>query len=184
DLARKRRDAAAVVTVSEFNQRYLREQCGDGGCEIVRIYNGLDLDAVPFGRDSPRPVDVLAVGRLVEKKGFHVLIDASAELARTGHTIRCDIVGEGELEPALGDRIASLGLDDIVQMVGPRPLREVLERLRSARIFAAPCLVASDGNRDGLPTTILEAMASGAVCISTPVTGIPEVVRHRETGVL
>jgi glycosyltransferase involved in cell wall biosynthesis len=184
DLARKCRDAAAVVTVSDFNQRYLREQCGDAGCEIVRIYNGLDLDAVPFGRDTPRPVDVLAVGRLVEKKGFDVLIDACAQLARTGHTIRCEIVGEGELEPALRDRIASLGLGDIVRMPGPRPQREVIEGLRSARIFAAPCLVASDGNRDGLPTTILEAMASGAVCISTPVTGIPEVVRHRETGVL
>lgn len=184
DLARKCHEAAAVVTVSDFNQRYLREQCGRPEREIVRIYNGLDLNAVPFGREAARSLDVLAVGRLVEKKGFEVLIDACAQLCRSGCELRCEIVGEGELEPMLRARIASTGIGDCVRMTGPRPQQEVLERMRCAKLFAAPCLVAADGNRDGLPTTILEAMASGAVCISTPVTGIPEVVRHQDTGLL
>ena len=184
DLMHKCRDAAAVVTVSDFNQRYLREQWGGAAREIVRIYNGLELDAVPFGSHASRPLDVLAVGRLVEKKGFDVLIDACGELRHAGYPIHCEIIGEGELEPALRARIASLSLGDSVRITGPKPQREVLQRMRAAKIFAAPCLIAADGNRDGLPTTILESMASGAVCISTPVTGIPEVVRHRQTGAL
>ena len=184
DLAVKCADASAVVTVSEFNRAYLSEQFGAVARRIVRVYNGLDLDRVPDGAGGPRPVDVLAVGRFVEKKGFEVLIDACAQLAARGVALTCEIIGEGELESALRERIATRGVGHVVRLRGPRPQLEVLDALRHAKVFAAPCLVGADGNRDGLPTTILEAMASGAACIATPVTGIPEAIRHGETGSL
>jgi colanic acid/amylovoran biosynthesis glycosyltransferase len=184
DLARKCRDAAAVITVSEFNKSYLNERFGPHAREIVRVYNGLDLKLIPCILDGRRPVDIVAVGRLVEKKGFDVLIEACARLASEGRAITCEIVGEGELEPVLRDRIHTLGLTANVSLRGPLPQLEVLDALRGAKTFVAPCLVGADGNRDGLPTTILEAMASGTPCIATPVTGIPEAVRHGETGVL
>ena len=84
----------------------------------------------------------------------------------------------------MSDQIAALGLVDHVRLLGPRPQDEVRWLLREAAAFAAPCVVASDDNRDGLPTVLLEAMALGAPCVATPVTGIPEAVRHGDTGLL
>jgi len=184
DLAQKCRDAAAVITVSDFNQSHLRQQFGHSARDIVRVYNGLDLDRLTYAIDGPRTVDVLAVGRLVDKKGFDVLVDACAQLHASGRAITCDIIGEGDREPTLREQIATRGLGGFVRLLGPRPQREVMAALRGAQVFAAPCLIGADGNRDGLPTTILEAMASGTPCIATPVTGIPEAVRPGHTGVL
>jgi glycosyltransferase involved in cell wall biosynthesis len=181
DLAAKLADASAVVTVSEFNLAYLRRTFGAAAGSVVRIYNGLDLDRFPVGT-TRTPGHIIAVGRLVEKKGFGVLIDACAELAARGVAFSCDLIGTGELESALRARIRARDLEGRVRMLGARPQREVAAAIASASVFAAPCLVGDDGNRDGLPTTLLEAMASGTPCVSTDVTGIPEVITHGETG--
>jgi glycosyltransferase involved in cell wall biosynthesis len=122
------------------------------------------------------------VGRLVEKKGFGDLVDACALLARRGKRFRCLIIGSGPLEAELKARIARLGVADSVQLIGPHPQRELAAYLQASAVFAAPSVVGGDGNRDGLPTVLLEAMALGTPCVSTDVTGIPEVVRHEETG--
>jgi glycosyltransferase involved in cell wall biosynthesis len=182
DLARKCREAAAVITVSDYNVADLAGRFGLGRDRLVRVYNGLDLARVPVGDRCGRPIDVLAVGRFVEKKGFDVLIDAVGRLSAAGRRFRCSIVGDGELDGALRARVSALGLGDHVRFPGARPQGEVLAAMRAARVFAAPCLVGADGNRDGLPTTILEAMASGAAVVATPVTGIPEVVHDGRTG--
>lgn len=184
DLALKCRDAAAVITVSDFNQSFLRAAFGHCARDVVRVYNGLDLERLTCAIDAPRRVDVLAVGRLIDKKGFDVLVDACAQLHGSGRMITCDIIGEGDREPALREQIAARRLGGLVRLLGPRPQREVIAALREAQVFAAPCLIGADGNRDGLPTTILEAMASGTPCVATPVTGIPEAVRPGDTGVL
>src|SRR5262249_16325102 len=131
-----------------------------------------------------RPPRIVAVGRLVEKKGFEDLVDACAILAERGRDFECRIVGTGELEAQLAARIAARGLAGRVVLVGPRPLDEVAREVQGAAALAAACVVGSDGNRDGLPTTLLEAMALGTPCVATDVTGIPEVVRDGETGIL
>jgi glycosyltransferase involved in cell wall biosynthesis len=127
---------------------------------------------------------VLGVGRLVEKKGFADLIEACAHLARRGTDFRCRIIGTGELEADLQAQVERLGLEDRVELVGPQPQAQVARELSQAAVFAAPCLIGEDGNRDGLPTVLLEAMAVGTPCISTDVTGIPEVLHHQHTGII
>src|SRR5207302_3761460 len=90
--------------------------------------------------------------------------------------------GTGLLEAELRARIARLGLQNIVQLIGPRPQGEVIGHVQAAAVFALPCIVGEDGDRDGLPTVLLEAMALGTPCVSTDVTGIPEVLQDQETG--
>lgn len=183
DVARKIADADHVVTVSDFNVRFLTSLTRSA-TPICRVYNGIDLDAFPFRRGAPAPaaVDVIAVGRLVEKKGFVDLVDAIAGLRRRGRDVTCRIIGGGDEEQSLIDRIAHHGIGDLVTLAGPMPQERIREEVRLARAFAAPCVVGRDGNADGLPTVLLEAMALGTPCVSTDVTGITEAVRDRTTG--
>lgn len=182
DLGIKLREASATVTVSDFNLRFLGDRYPDSASKVVRIYNGLDLERFSYRDPGVREPLIVAVGRLVEKKGFRYLIDACRLLRQDGVRFRCVIVGSGDEQDALRARIADLGLTGLVSLEGPRPQREVIELVRSAAVFAAPCIVGRDGNRDGLPTVLLEAMALGTPCVSTDVTGIPEVVRDGHTG--
>lgn len=184
ELARKLLDAVAVVTVSDFNVAHLRKLYGTAAARVRRVYNGLDLRRFPFDSPQSRPRRIVAVGRLVEKKGFSVLIEACAELARHGEEFECEIIGTGDQEATLRQQIAGLGLGKQVRLLGPLPSEEVIRHIQSAAALAAPCVVGQDGNRDGLPTVLLEAMALGTPCVSTDVTGIPEVVRNGDTGLL
>ena len=187
ELQRKMADAAGVVTVSEFNMHFLQEQFGEAANQVTRIYNGLDVETFPFEApdNCPTPVpEVIGVGRLIEKKSFGDLIEACALLAAKGRRFSCRIVGEGELKTELHAQIERLHLQNCVVLTGPRPQEEIIEYLRCATVFAAPCVVGEDGNRDGLPTVLLEAMALGTPCVSTDVTGIPEVVRDNVTGLI
>jgi glycosyltransferase involved in cell wall biosynthesis len=149
---------------------------------VYRIYNGLDLDRFSYEAPHHRPPRIIAVGRLIEKKGFEDLIDACALLAQQGRQFQAEIIGAGPLAADLRARINRLDLKGWVDLLGPRPQAEVIRHVRAAAAFAAPCVVGQDGNRDGLPTVLLEAMALGTPCVSTDVTGIPEVLHHGLTG--
>lgn len=184
DLRRKLRDAAATVTVSDFNVNHLRHAFGADAARVVRIYNGMDLSRLNYSAPAERAPLILSAGRLVEKKGFNDLVDACAVLARRGVEFSCQIIGTGDMEQYLRAQIARLNLGDRVHLVGPRPQRDVFELIRRAAVFAAPCVVGADNNMDGLPTVLLEAMALGTPCVSTDVTGIPEVVINDQTGLL
>ncbi|HEY9734705.1 MAG TPA: glycosyltransferase family 4 protein, partial [Trichocoleus sp.] len=184
DLRRKLQDAAAVVTVSDYNAAYLRQQFGAAASSVQRIYNGLDLSELRYQSPAQRAPHILSVCRLVEKKGLFDLIDACALVRQWGCEFTCQLVGSGPLEGALRSHIQSLHLDDWVEIVGPRPQGEVFELMQTAAAFAAPYIVGQDGNRDGLPTALLEAMALGTPCVATDVTGIPEIIRDGETGLL
>jgi glycosyltransferase involved in cell wall biosynthesis len=183
DLARRMRDARFAVTVSDFNVRHLARHAN--GTRIVRIYNGLDLDRfVPNGTVRDRPPLVLAVGRLIEKKGFDDLVRACAVLAREGVDFRCVVVGKGRERGQLEALVNGLGIAERVALGGPLPREELLRLYPRASVFAAPCVVGSDGNRDGLPTVLVEAMALGVPVVATDVTGIPELVEDGVTGLL
>jgi colanic acid/amylovoran biosynthesis glycosyltransferase len=96
----------------------------------------------------------------------------------------CRIVGEGPERESLERAIAAASLADVVELVGALPHDAVLDEIRQGQVFALPCVVADDGNRDTLPTVIIEAMALGRPVVSTDLEGVTEMVRHNETGLL
>jgi glycosyltransferase involved in cell wall biosynthesis len=184
DLRRKMRDAAGVVTISDYHLDYLRRTYGPLADRVQRVYNGIDLEEFPYRRPDDRPPVIVAVGRLVEKKGFDDLIEACAALAARGRDFGCRIIGAGSLRAALEEQVQRCRLQDRVKLTGPRPQNEVAREIQAAAVLAAPCIVAEDGDRDGLPNVIQEALALGTPVVTTDVTGIPEVVRDGARGLL
>lgn len=184
ELGRKLADAAAIVTVSNFNATNLERRFPQQARRIYRIYNGLPLEKYPYRDPRDRMPKLVAVGRLVEKKGFSDLVTACSLLRHSGTRFTCEIIGEGDFEECLRDQIHELGLEGVVSLLGALPQREVHQIMQEASLFVAPCVTATTGDRDGLPTVILEAMALGTPCLATNVTGISEVVRHLETGII
>ena len=183
-LARKLGGARFVVTVSEFHVRFLRELAPEAGAKIQLIHYGIDLDRfTPVPRTSP-PARIVCVARLVEKKGIATLIEACRLLRARGLELECEILGEGPLRDRLERQIRSGGLDEVVHLRGAATWAQVRAAYRDAQLFVLPCIVAADGDRDGLPVALLEALATGLPVISTPVTGIPEAVRDGHNGLL
>jgi len=185
-LAEKIAQARFVITVSDFNKRYLDEclKSEEKIGRVIRLYNGIDLEEFQDSKEKKEPGLIVAVGRLVQKKGFEDLIQACNILNKKGSAFRCLIIGEGEERNALEKKIAEFSLTKKVSLMGAMPQEEVKTILRKASIFALPCIIGKDGNRDGLPTVLLEAMALGVPVISTTVTGIPEIIDHGKSGFL
>ncbi|MFQ5418819.1 MAG: glycosyltransferase family 4 protein [Anaerolineae bacterium] len=176
-LRGKIRDARFVVTVSRFNKAYLSRLMNNEPADIRCLYNGIDLKRFHPGADSRRSGNlILGVGRLVEKKGFDILIRACGILQDMGVDFRCDIIGKGDLHEVLSRLITTLNLQSQVYLLGPKPQDQVQQAYKRAAIFALPCVIGADGNRDGLPTVLLEAMASGLPVVSTRLTGNPEII--------
>jgi glycosyltransferase involved in cell wall biosynthesis len=179
------RNSAFVVTVCDANRHWMAERLSpEAMSKVRRLYNGIDLTRfVPDG--SPRePEHVLGVGRLVEKKGFHVMVEALALLLRKGVDVRATLIGDGDQKQRLEQLIATHGIGERVRLLGPRDQSEVRGYMSRATLMIQPCLVGDDGNRDALPTVLVESLAMGLPSISTPVTGIPEILDQGRCGVL
>jgi glycosyltransferase involved in cell wall biosynthesis len=146
------------------------------------IYDGVDLAAFRPDTAARDPQLVLAVGRLVAKKGFSDLIEACRLLRERGRAFRCRIVGEGPLRASLESQAADLS--DVVEFAGASSQEDLAAEYRQASVFVLPAAIPPDGNTDALPTVLLEAMASGCAIVSTRVAGIPEIVDHEENGLL
>ena len=166
---------------------------GGSGAGVVHAPHGVDVDRFrpgpggtdpTDGADPDGPVRILAVGRLVPKKGYPTLVAALAALAARGVPFRCRIVGGGDLRDELAARLATAGIADRVELCGTRTQLEILEEYRSADVFVQASVVTEDGDRDGIPNSVLEAMACGLAVVATEVAGIPEVVADRVTGLL
>ena len=187
-LRREIEAAHAVVTVSEYNRKYLETQISPSSSRKVHcIYNGLDLADFTFRwprMADPGPPVILSVARLIPKKGIGDLIEAAAILKQQGRACKLEIIGSGPLRSELENRVAQLSLGDCVEFKGPQPQESVSSAYQRASIFALPCVVTEDGDRDGIPTVVLEAMASGLPVVSTPVSGIPELIDSSRDGVL
>jgi len=188
-LELKFRDCAFAVTVCRANERFLHENIAASRGKVLCLYNGIDLERLAAGvpvADSAMttPVDVLAVGRFVEKKGFGLLLDAIAHLRSQGTRVRCRILGDGELLPAMRERRARLQLDGEVDLPGAVSSEQVHDAMRSATILACPCVVAQNGDQDALPTVLLEALALGLPAVATSVSGIDEILDGGRAGKL
>ena len=176
--------ARAVVTETDYSKKFLQERFPDRADKIYRIYNGVNL--AEFGRadfSSASPT-IIAVGRLIDKKGFADLIQACRLLVERGKSFRCQIFGEGPLEEKLRRQIEELKLQNCVELPGPKPQHEIRKYLAAGTVFVLPSVVDREGGMDNLPTVVMEAMATGLPVISTGIGGIPEMVIDNETGLL
>lgn len=188
-LGRKMDAAEFVVTCTEANRKHLQ---GLSATPVRRIYHGLNADFSRLLREqvSPPPkrnghLRVLAVGRLVPKKGFDTLIEACAILKRAGVSFETLIAGEsGEQEIELRNRIAHHGLDTHIHLAGPCTQAQLLREYQRATVFCLPCRVLRDGDRDGIPNVLMEAMSCGLPVVTTDVSGIPELIRNGMNGLL
>jgi colanic acid/amylovoran biosynthesis glycosyltransferase len=184
-LPEKLRAANIVMTCTEYNRRHLIEAYGVPPEKIQTVHHGLSVDR--FSRRSrPRndePV-ILSVGRLVEQKGHDRLLEACQELRRRGRRFSCKIIGDGPLRTTLQARVAALGLKESVQLMGAVVGDTLLEYYEQADVFALLSLEASDGDRDGIPNVLIEAMAMELPVVATRYSGIPELVVDRVTGLL
>jgi colanic acid/amylovoran biosynthesis glycosyltransferase len=148
---------------------------------------GVELDDFVY---TPRhvpasgPLRMLSVARLTEKKGLEFGIRAVARLAPAMPRIHYDIVGSGPLRDELQRLIHDLGVQAHVTLAGACPRPEVVRRMAQAQVLLAPSVTARDGNQEGLPVVLMEALATGLPVVSTRHTGIPELVEHRVTGML
>jgi glycosyltransferase involved in cell wall biosynthesis len=178
-LVREKLAAAAfAVTISQYNRDHLARRHGDAAVRAVEVVHcGVDLGEYEYRPDGRRPGTILGVGRLDAIKGFRHLIEACALLRREGRSVRCEIVGDGELRAELAGLVSRWGLEQVVALPGALSKEAVLERLRTASVFVLPSVVAPDGNRDGIPVALMEAMAVGTPVVSSDVSGIPELVR-------
>ena len=176
--------ARLVVTETDYAEKFLRERFPERAGRIHRVYNGLNL--AEFGRAtfSSDPPSIVAIGRLIVKKGFANLIRGCALLVERGRSFQCEIFGEGPLENQLRAQIEELGLQERIQLAGPKPQHELRARLAGASVFVMPSVPEADGGMDNLPTVIMEAMATGLPVVSTRIGGIPEMVVDNETGFL
>jgi glycosyltransferase involved in cell wall biosynthesis len=182
-----------VVTCTETNRRHLQE-LGDGA-NVHRVYHGLNVDFARIlaeGGEAPARngrFRVLAVGRLVAKKGFDVLVEAIGILADRGVPVEAVIVGhQAPLEPDVGPElergISRLGLEGRVHLLGSMTQAQLFDEYRRASAFCLPCRVADSGDRDGIPNVMVEAMACGLPVVGTEVSGLPELVVSGRNGLL
>jgi colanic acid/amylovoran biosynthesis glycosyltransferase len=175
--------AAAFTAVSSA----MREALVAMGFPAARthvVYMGLDVEAFAFRPRTEAGLRLVAVGRLVEKKGFLDAISALYHLRRQGHDATLRIVGDGPVRDALERHAGRLGIRGLVRFAGERPHSEVREALHDADVMLAPSVTAPDGDREGMPNTVLEALAAGVPVVATRHAGIPEVIEDGKTGLL
>jgi glycosyltransferase involved in cell wall biosynthesis len=189
DLRDKLTEARWATTCTQAGATQL-DALAPAGRPVHLIYHGLDLArfrplALPRtarnGTDPAAPVQLLSVGRAVEKKGFDLLLDALATLPADLHW-RLVHIGGGEKLPALKEQADRLGLAERIDWRGAQAQEDVLAAYRGADLFVLPCRVADDGDRDGLPNVLVEAQSQALACLSTDVSGVPELIVDSETG--
>jgi colanic acid/amylovoran biosynthesis glycosyltransferase len=179
--------ATRLITISDFNRDFIASLCPDIARDDVALVR-LSLDMEEFhpgdGGDASETCQLLSVGRLVAKKGYEYLIEACALLSQRGLDFHCSIVGEGPRAVKLEALVAEHGLESKVTFTGALAAADVRRLYQQSDVFALACVVVDSGDRDGMPTVLIEAMATGMPVVSTPVTGIPELVTDGENGFL
>ena len=177
--------AERVLTISEYNRAYICASLGLAADKVEVVRDGIRVDAIrPVDPYVHRPFKVLSASRLVEKKGFPDLIAACAILARRGIDLRCEIYGDGPMGDELARQVEAQALGSVVTLGGRRAHEELLRLMDGASVFVLPCLQARNGDRDGTPNVLMEAMARALPVVSTWMSGIPEIVEHGSDGLL
>ena len=193
-LAVKIAAARFVATCTAHNVAYLRELAVPADrAKIHLVYHGVATErfcpapgAIDRGEgaETASPIRMIAVGRLVEKKGYAYLIRACALLQQRGWRYTLAIYGSGPQRDELAELIDTCGLGDVVQLQGARRQEELIALYREADLFVLSPHVLENGDRDGIPNVLMEAMSVGLPVVATDVSGIPELIEHDRSGLL
>lgn len=184
-LVRKLEGAALAVTISQHNVGWMDANISPlARSKLEVVHCGVDLERSHWQPDGRADNRILAVGRLDPIKGFDILIQALHLLHEQGVPFHCQVIGDGPLRASLQAQSSELGLQDRLEFVGAQPQEAVRTALNEATVFVLPSQVTSDGNRDGIPVALMEAMAAGCAVVSTTVSGIPELITDGEQGLL
>jgi glycosyltransferase involved in cell wall biosynthesis len=175
--------AQFVATCTDYNRAYIEEMVPLNG-RLHCLYHGLDLESF---QPNPIPSEIpliTSVGQLKEKKGFQYLLNACQILDQRGCTFQCQIIGDGPLRADLERQIRDLSLASRVTLRGALPHEAVLHEYQRSTLFVLPCVIGTDGDRDGIPNVILEALALQLPVVSTRHSGIPEALTDEVNGLL
>ena len=178
-IVEKLRASCFVGSISEYDKRRLISLGGAGVAPCIRIIHcGIPIASWPYRERHSRsgPLRIVSVGALIETKGHDALIGACATLRDQGIDFLCEIVGSGSLKADLDELTKRLHLEGRVRLLGPLPQSEVRKRLYEADLFVLACRTATNGDTEGIPVSIMEAMAVGVPVVSTRSSGIPELV--------
>jgi glycosyltransferase involved in cell wall biosynthesis len=179
--------APLVVTISNYHRAYLAALCSKMDSERIQIVHlGVDTERFrpPEERANDGPIRILSIGRLVEKKGHQILIEACKLLVERGVAFCCQIVGSGPLHRELQAQIQRHELQKQVRLCGALDHEQVLQLHQSSDVFVLAAVVAQSGDQDGMPYVLIEAMACGLPVVTTPIAGIPDLVSDGENGLL
>ncbi|HWD11534.1 MAG TPA: glycosyltransferase, partial [Solirubrobacteraceae bacterium] len=181
------REAKVVAGISEFNRAFLAPYAAGSATPVELVRCGVEPAAYAFrprALPASGPVRAITVATLNELKGHTVLLDALASGGEDLERVQLDLVGSGPLEPALRAQVARLGLEQRVRFHGTRSEDEVARMLNEADVFVLASVVTASGWMDGIPVALMEALAAGLPVIASRLSGIPELVRDGETGLL
>ncbi len=183
------RQASAVVTCCRANLEYLNRIAPSQQSKFSLIYHGVNLKdfklvSNPDASTALKHPLILSVGRLVEKKGFQDLLEALLIVKRRGERFQCAIYGDGPLCQQLREWIEEHGITGDVTLKGDRTQQELISVYQNAALFILTPAQTEDGDRDGIPNVLVEAMAVGLPVITTAVAGIPELVENNQNGLL
>jgi glycosyltransferase involved in cell wall biosynthesis len=173
NLSRKLATADRLITVCDYNLDWMRRHLGLTR-DVSLVICGVEPPREPWPRVGA--ADVVAVARLVEKKGLDVLVRATALLRGAHPGLRVDILGSGRCQGHLEALIEQLGVGDNVRLLGARPHEETLARIAGAKVFCLPARIAEDGDRDSMPVVIKEAMARRVPVVASAIVAIPEML--------
>jgi len=184
-LQRKAERAARLLTISEYNCRYLQSLgIPANRLAVVRCGVSFTPHLAPRQRLPGMPFRVGSLGRMVEKKGFDVLLRAVALLKQTGHPIELSLAGDGPLKSALKKLAQDLNITNEVHFEGSLSHDRVANWMQTLDVFALACKPDANGDMDGIPVVLMEAMSQTIPVISTHLSGIPELIAHGKTGLL
>ncbi|MEX0685952.1 MAG: glycosyltransferase [Balneolales bacterium] len=180
---RLKAQAAHYIAGSEDMKNNLTEMgFPEERIEVIKL--GLDMDNISFRPKQKAGLNLMMVGRMVEKKGYEYALKAVSILKQKNYPVHIDLYGDGSLKPFLKDLCKALDIEDIVTFNGNTPNRTIITELYHHDILLIPSVQAEDGDREGIPQTIVEGMASGIPVIGSYHAGIPELVINGETGLL
>lgn len=185
-LEEKIRRAAFVVTISEFNRRFLENLYGRVAADrLVVVHCGTDTSLFhPPAARASGPWTIVCIASLQAQKGQSILVDACRRLVDEGIDLRCILIGEGETRAALEEQVRASGLVDRVELLGHQPRHRVVELLSTADVVAQPSIILPSGKMEGIPVALMEALAMERPVVATAISGVAELVEDDITGLL